>query len=86
MLDLDQRELKRGAELIALKPKVFDLLVHLVQNRDRVVGRDDLLAMAWGGRIVSDSTLTSRIARYAGSGLGGGLLSAALHGRLERRS
>jgi DNA-binding winged helix-turn-helix (wHTH) protein len=32
-----------------------------VQNRDRVVSRDDLLAAVWGGRIVSDSTLTSRI-------------------------
>jgi TolB-like protein len=40
---------------------VFDLLVYLVENRDRVVSKDDLLASIWGGRIVSDSTLTSRI-------------------------
>jgi len=40
---------------------VFDLLVYLVENRDRVVSKDDLLASVWGGRIVSDSTLTSRI-------------------------
>ena len=61
VLDLDRRELRRGAELVALEPQVFDLLVYLVQNRDRVVSRDDLLAMARGARIVSDSTLTSRI-------------------------
>jgi DNA-binding winged helix-turn-helix (wHTH) protein len=40
---------------------VFDLLVYLVQNRDRVVSKDDLIASVWGGRIVSESTLTSRI-------------------------
>ena len=40
---------------------MFDLLVYLVQNRDRVVSKDDLTASVWGGRIVSDSTLTSRI-------------------------
>ena len=40
---------------------MFDLLVYLVQNRDRVVTKDDLIASVWGGRIVSDSTLTSRI-------------------------
>jgi TolB-like protein len=60
-LDTDRRELRRGAEAIALEPQVFDLLVYLVQNRDRVVSKDDLLASIWGGRIVSDSTLTSRI-------------------------
>jgi DNA-binding winged helix-turn-helix (wHTH) protein len=41
--------------------QVFDLLVYLVQNRDRVVSKDDLIASVWGGRSVSDSTLTSRI-------------------------
>ena len=60
-LDTDRRELRRGAERIAVEPQVFDLLVYLVQNRDRVVSKDDLIASVWGGRIVSDSTLTSRI-------------------------
>ena len=61
VLDVDRRELRRGAELIALEPQVFDVLVYLVQNRDRVVSKDDLIAAVWGGRIVSESTLTSRI-------------------------
>ncbi len=60
-LDTDRRELKRGGELIPLEPQVFDLLVYLVDNRDRVVSKDDLIASVWGGRIVSESTLTSRI-------------------------
>jgi TolB-like protein len=60
-LDPQRRELRRGSELVALEPQVFDLLLYLVQSRDRVVSRDDLIAAVWQGRIVSDSTLDSRI-------------------------
>ena len=60
-LDTDRRELRRGSEPIAVEPQVFDLLIYLVENRDRVVSKDDLIASVWGGRIVSDSTLSSRI-------------------------
>jgi TolB-like protein len=60
-LDIKRRELRRGTELIDLEPKVFDLLAFLVQNRDRVVSKDDLLQGVWGGRIVSESALTTRI-------------------------
>ena len=60
-LDTDRRELRRGSEPVAVEPQVFDLLVYLLRNRDRVVSKDDLIASVWGGRIVSDSTLTSRI-------------------------
>jgi pimeloyl-ACP methyl ester carboxylesterase/DNA-binding winged helix-turn-helix (wHTH) protein len=60
-LDVDRRELRRGPEAISVEPQVFDLLVHLIENRDRVVTRDDLIASVWGGRIVSESTLASRI-------------------------
>jgi len=61
VLDTDRRELRRGAELISLGPQVFDLLVYLVKNRERVVSKDDLLEAVWSGRIVSESTLTSHI-------------------------
>jgi pimeloyl-ACP methyl ester carboxylesterase/DNA-binding winged helix-turn-helix (wHTH) protein len=60
-LDASRRELRHGSGLIAVEPQVFDLLVYLLQNRDRVVTKDDLLEAIWGGRIVSESTLTSRI-------------------------
>ncbi len=60
-LDVDRRELKRGSELISIGPQVFDLLVYLVKNRERVVSKDDLIEGVWGGRIVSESTLTSHI-------------------------
>ena len=53
-LDADRRELRRGRRAVAVEPQVFDLLVYLVENRDRVVSKDDLIASVWGGRIVSD--------------------------------
>ena len=61
VLDIERRELRRGDTLIGLEPQVFDLLVYLLKNRDRVVSKDDLIEGVWGGRIVSESTLTSRI-------------------------
>jgi TolB-like protein len=66
-LDPERRELRRGADLVPLEPQVFDLLQYLIENRDRVVSKDDLIAGVWNGRIVSDSALSSRItaARHA---------------------
>ena len=61
VLDLDRRELTRGSKAIAIGPQVFDLLVYLVQNREHVVSKDNLLDVVWGGRIVSELTLTSHI-------------------------
>jgi TolB-like protein len=60
-LDTGRRELRRGDGLLSIEPKVFDLLVHLIENCERVISKDDLIAAVWGGRIVSDSTLTSCI-------------------------
>ena len=60
-LDTDRRELRRGATLVAVEPQVFDLLSYLIVNRERVATKDDLIASVWGGRVVSESTLTTRI-------------------------
>jgi TolB-like protein len=60
-LDPERRELSRRSVVVSVGPQVFDLLLHLVQNRDRVVSKDDLLQVVWGGRIVSESTVTSHI-------------------------
>ena len=59
-VDVDRREAARR-RLIDIGPQVFDLLVYLINNRNRVVSKDDLLDAVWEGRIVSESTLTSRI-------------------------
>jgi TolB-like protein len=60
-LDTDRRELRQGDTLVAIEPQVFDLLVHLIRHRDRVVSKDDLLASVWHGRVVSESALFNRI-------------------------
>jgi adenylate cyclase len=60
-LDTARRELRRSGALIALQPQVFDLLEYSIRNRERVISKDDLLAAVWNGRIVSESTLSTRI-------------------------
>ena len=60
-LESDLRELTRDGAAIALQPQVFDLLLFLVENRDRVVSKDDLVAAVWDNRPISDSALNSRI-------------------------
>lgn len=60
-LDSDRRELRRAGTLVAVEPQVFDLLVHLIENRARVISKDGLLEAVWQGRIVSDSALANRI-------------------------
>ena len=62
VLDGGRRELRRGSEQVVLEPQVFDVLLYLALNRDRVVSKDDLIAAVWNGRIISESTLSSRIA------------------------
>ena len=52
VLDTDRRELTRCGEPVGTPPQVFDLLLYLIQNRDRVVSKDDLMEGVWGGRIV----------------------------------
>jgi DNA-binding response OmpR family regulator len=60
-LDTDRRELRRGAVTVPVEPQVFDLVAYLIENRERVVSKDALIAAIWGGRIVSESALTTRI-------------------------
>ena len=60
-IDCDRRELHRDGALTHVEPQVFDVLVHLVRHRDRVVSKEELLRNVWSGRFVSDDTLTSRV-------------------------
>ena len=59
VLDTDKRELRRGADVVSVAPQVFDVLDYLIQNRERVVSKDDLVTAIWEGRIISDAALTT---------------------------
>jgi TolB-like protein/Tfp pilus assembly protein PilF len=61
VLDTDRRELRRGDDLVAVEPQVFDLLEYLIRCRERVITKDDPMAAIWHGRVVSESALTTRI-------------------------
>src|SRR6185437_11974597 len=61
VLDSGRRELRRDGALVPVEPQVFDLLAFLIEARDRVVSRDDLLEAVWHGRIVSEATISSRV-------------------------
>lgn len=61
-LDSERRELRRGDGVLPVQAQVFDLLEFLINQRQRVVSKDDLFRAVWHGRFVSDSTLTSRVA------------------------
>jgi len=60
-LDAELLEMTNSAGLVVVEPQVFSLLVYLIENRDRVVSKDDLISAVWQGRIVSDATLNTRI-------------------------
>lgn len=60
-LDLAGAELREGGEVRPMEPQVFALLAYLVENRNRLVSRDELLDKVWDGRIVSDAAIASRI-------------------------
>lgn len=60
-LDTDRHELRVKGESQTLEPQVFRLLEVLIENGNRVLTRDELMNTVWQGRIVSDSTLASRI-------------------------
>jgi TolB-like protein/Tfp pilus assembly protein PilF len=60
-IDVARQELRRAGTPIPIEPQVFDLLVHLVRHRDRMVSKDELIEAVWGGRTISDAALSSRI-------------------------
>ena len=60
-IDLGQQELRRLGAAVHIEPQVFDLIVHLVRNHDRIVSKDELIEKIWNGRIISEAALSSRI-------------------------
>ena len=60
-LEPQRFELRRHGQVRPIEPQVFDVLVLLIQERHRVVTKQELLDTVWGHRFVGDSALTSRI-------------------------
>src|SRR4051795_7071278 len=60
-IDLSQQELRRLGKSVHIEPQVFDLIVHLVRNHERIVSKDELIETIWNGRIISEAALSSRI-------------------------
>jgi TolB-like protein len=60
-IDNDVHELRNNEVACAVEPQVFDLLLYLIDHRDRLVTREELFEHVWHGRPVSDATLSSRI-------------------------
>jgi TolB-like protein len=58
-IDLGQQELRRGGQVVRIEPQVFDLLIHLVRNRTRIVSKDELIDAVWQGRVISEAALSS---------------------------
>jgi DNA-binding winged helix-turn-helix (wHTH) protein/tetratricopeptide (TPR) repeat protein len=61
VLDTRKFELRDGDRLVAAEPQVLSLLFLLIENRDRLVSKDELVETIWDGRAVSDSAISSRI-------------------------
>src|SRR5690348_8111092 len=60
-LDVQERRLLRGAELIRLSPKAYDVLVALVQQRGRLVTKDELLRRIWSESYVEEGSLNVHV-------------------------
>ena len=60
-LNTEERSLKRCENPIPLTPKVFETLLVLVENHDRVVSKDELLNSIWPERFVEEANLTQNV-------------------------
>ncbi len=60
-LDLARIELRKSGKPLAIEPQVFDVLLLLIENRERMVSKNEILEQVWNGRVVSESAMSSRI-------------------------
>jgi TolB-like protein len=60
-IDVARQELRRAGAVVHIEPQVFDLIVYLIQHRERIVSKDELIEAIWQGRFVSEAALSSRI-------------------------
>jgi len=58
-IDLGQQELRRSGQVVRIEPQVFELLVYLVRNSNRIVSKEELIEEVWQGRVISEAALSS---------------------------
>jgi DNA-binding winged helix-turn-helix (wHTH) protein len=61
VLDTAKFALYNDGRKVDIEPQVLRLLGYLIENRDRVASRNELLDKVFGRRIVTDNALTVRI-------------------------
>src|SRR4030095_6426323 len=62
-LDIKEQVLRRDGKPLPLKPKVFALLVVLVENSGRIVGKDELMKQVWAGSFVEEGNFAGSIVK-----------------------
>ncbi|MFS1439799.1 winged helix-turn-helix domain-containing protein [Shewanella sp. 10N.286.48.A6] len=60
-IDTDRYEIRKDSHVLSVEPKVYDLIIYLIENRQRIISRDELLSQIWAGREVTDTTLSNHI-------------------------
>lgn len=60
-LDAERFELAQNGAAVPVEPQVLSLIIHLIRHRDRMVGKEEIVRAVWGGRVVSDASISSRI-------------------------
>jgi adenylate cyclase len=60
-IDASERRLLRGGEVVQLTPKVFDVLMALVQNSGHLLSKDELIEMVWPNTAVEEGNLARNI-------------------------
>ena len=61
IIDIDRRQILAAGEEVEIQPRAFDLLVYLLENRDRAVSKDDLQDHVWPGQFISETVLSSAV-------------------------
>ncbi|WP_144213036.1 winged helix-turn-helix domain-containing protein [Shewanella donghaensis] len=60
-IDTERYQISKEGLALSIEPKVYDLIIYLIENRSRIISRDELLTQVWAGREVSDTTLSNHI-------------------------
>ncbi len=61
VIDVSSRELRKDDVEVVVQPRVFDLLVYLIENNERAVDKDELQDAVWPGMVITETALTRAV-------------------------